>query len=108
MDSEIYAADFTYDATPRFEKLSDAARADHSVPCYEDVLVEDESVYIPSGYIYTFKVLEDNGGKGMVLSHEFLDAASLNAHKEQTRLKLLKIGGEVSGESNGRSESHVL
>ena len=39
--------------------------------------------------------------------HGHQSATSLNAHKEQTRLKLLKIGGEVSGESNERSKAHV-
>eukprot|EP00943_MAST-04B_sp_MAST-4B-sp1_P007956 g7956.t1 len=97
----IHEEDFTYNVMPRFQDHDEVQQGignsnivimDDSIPCYQDVLVENESIYIPSGYIYTFKVLDDNNGVASVLSHEFLDASSLNVHKEEARIKLLKLG----------------
>ena len=97
--NSIYDEDVTYDVLPRFqdhdetqEVGSDTVVMDDSIPCYQDILVKHESIYIPSGYLYTFKVLSDDDA--LILSHEFLDASSLNVHKEETRNKLLKLGWE--------------
>ena len=65
-------------------------------PCFATELGENDAIYVPSGYIYSWKILPHKGGgadpKTTVVVHEFLDAAALSTHKEEFRRAMLRAG----------------
>ena len=83
-----------------FAPVEDELPMGDDVPCYSTILTQHESLYIPSKNIYSWRVLEseeENEGNSdaLVITHEFLDVAALNNHKEALRMAVLKSGGST-------------